>query len=236
MFLVALILMALTGCATPDARLFPRHFEPGHVNLLSPNQAIVFGKFVRAISGETKADEERSLALIPFKDAPLKISLKQRFFSWSLPSNVKYDVTVNKESHFYVVIERDSYVIAGFSFGNPNPWASFRGRGHYGCFHFGFHMPEQADAYYIGTVFFDLKWGVLPLFSLRGTVRVRDEFEEEVRAFKRRNPKFTGKIVNSLVVADNKSVPLARASRFGKNLKPQCYDKGPAHFYDIIYE
>ncbi len=97
-------------------------------------------------------------------------------------------------------------------------------------------MPEQADVYYIGTIFFDLEAALLPLFSHRGIVRVRDEFEEASKAFKRRNPEFAGTIVKSLVIAD-KSVPppFALGGWGSRNVRPWCRD-GMSHIFEIIYE
>ncbi len=85
-----------------------------------------------------------------------------------------------------------------------------------------------------GLVF--LPVAVLPLFSHRGTVRVRDEFEEASKAFKRRNPDFTGKIAKSLVIADKSIPPRFTYSGWGsRNVRPWCRD-GMSHIFEIIYE
>ncbi len=211
--LLALILIALTGCTPPAAK----HFEPGQANVILPNQAVIFGKFLRAVDGEIMADEERFFDLTPFKDTG--------HFSQS-----KYSVTIDKEIYFYALVERDSYVIVSATFGTIMTMAG----GDYFCYYFGFHMPEQADAYYIGTIFFDLEAVALPLFSHRGRIFIRNEFEEVAKAFKQRNPEFDGKIVESLVVAD-KSVPTRLDLR--ESVEPNCREKSTfPHVYEIIYE
>ncbi len=211
--ILVLILIALTGCTTPPAK----RFEPDQTNVILPNQAVIFGKFLRAVDGETKADEERFFDLTPFKDTG--------HFSQS-----KYIVTADKEIYFYALVERDSYVIISAAFGTLMSMVG----GDYFCYYLGFHMPEQADAYYIGTILFDLEAVALPLFSHRGRIYIRNEFEEAAAALKRRNPEFDGKIVESLVTAD-KSVPTRLDLR--ESVEPNCREKSTfPHVYEIIYE
>ena len=220
---VALIVMALGGCGMPP----PKHFGPIQSNAIPPNEAVIFGRFVRAIDGEIKADEERSFDLLPFKDAGHEAFSK----AWFSGPRI-FNLAVRNDSNFYSVVERDSYIVNLVKFRSD----STRSAGAYSCIHFGFHMPEQADAYYIGTIFFDLEAVGLPLFTHRGTVRVRDEFEEASNAFKRQNPNFTGKIAKSLVIGD-KSIPptVAYSGRASRNVRPWCREKG-YHIYDIVFE
>ena len=189
---VLLCAFSLFACAGPIAK----DFGPDQVAAASQSDVVVFGKIELLKEGKKNS-------YIPLYGLGWVLDVVPSRNAGRLFKTGGSRIRQNYNQPFYVLLPSDDYVVMSMS--------------RVVCSHVGFRIPEGVDAAYIGTLSLDVypqSWG-------RDVINtsVKDEFKSAVRLFETLNPRFSGKIVKSLMVLD-KNIP--EWYPFNGGNKPGC--------------
>jgi hypothetical protein len=179
--ILVLCFLALSGCVSRLGRV-----GPGEAIALPESEALIFGKIIFIENNEEKA--------------PYGAWTRKPFPTVFQVESEKYYVgpEVERDGSFYWKVPRGTYVVSKVEYAYAVlPQVAFQ-------------TPPEADAVYLGTLIIDVETRQMVAFRYAekiNAISVVNEFDKAREALLSRNPGFSGRMEERLMVHD-KSIPI----------------------------